>query len=84
MCDQRMLTVSPHAYFIIQVASNWVKVALKLLTPPPEYAMQMLTLLVIFESVAFHEEISCTTRTLYSMDQIHLIIISSNCIHFLK
>ena len=48
------------------------------------YVMQMLTLLVIFESVVFHEEISCETRTLYSMNQVHLIINSSNCIYFLK
>ena len=45
---------------------------------------QMLTLLVIFESVVFHEEISCETRTLYSMNQVHLIINSSSCIYFLK
>ncbi len=50
----------------------------------PGYAMQMLTLLVIFESAVFHEEISCETRTLYSMNQVHLIINSSNCIYFLK
>ena len=52
--------------------------------PRPEYAMQMLTLLVIFESVVFHEEISRETRTLYSMNQAHFIINSSNCMYFLK
>ena len=50
----------------------------------PRYVMQMLTLLVIFESVAFHGEISCTTNTLYSMDQMHLIIISPIGIYFWK
>ena len=33
--------------------------------------MQILSLLVIFESVVFYEEISCETRTLYSIDQAH-------------
>ena len=56
----------------------------KLEPPPSEYAMQMLTLLVIFESVAFHEEINFTTRTFYSRDQMHLIVISPISIHLLK
>ena len=56
----------------------------KIFDPSLGYAMQMQTLLVIVESAAFHGEITCTTGTIYIMDQMHLVIISSICVHFVE
>ena len=46
--------------------------------------MQMLTLPVIFEFVAFHGEITCTTRIIYIMHRMHLGTISPICVHFVE
>ena len=86
VCKRCLQPCSLRQKKIMVVRDKYFKIYSKKLTPltPIRYAMQMLTLLVIFEYVVFHEEISCETRTLYSMNQAHLIIISSNCIYFFK
>ena len=46
--------------------------------------MQSQHLVVIFESVAFHEKMTCATQTIYDMDPMHHVTVVSICSHFVK